>query len=250
MAIDPKFSPIQRTTAAQAVAEQILGEIRRGVLRPGLQLPSERDLMQQLNVGRSSVREALQILATLNVIESRPGYGTFIRQPQTEEMFRPELFGLLIANSAALELVEARLMIEPAAIHLACVRATDDDLNEIEELLVAHERALRDGQSVNAFAAQFHILLAKCSHNQIVARFMESIIGLLMARGRRVDRIAGYAHAEVDEHRAIVKLVRAQDAEAAASAVRAHIIGSAQTYDTDAGTAPSDIAAASAKTGD
>ena len=132
---DTKFSPIQRTTAAQAVANQILGEIRRGVLRPGAQLPAERDLMQQLNVGRSSVREALQILATLNLIDSRPGSGTFIRQPQAAEVFRPELFGLLIANSAALELMEARLMVEPAAVRLACVRATAEDLDGIADLL-------------------------------------------------------------------------------------------------------------------
>jgi GntR family transcriptional repressor for pyruvate dehydrogenase complex len=230
---DAKFVPIQRTTAAQAVAKQILGEIRRGLLRPGQQLPTERDLMQQLNVGRTSVREALQILATLNLIESRPGSGTFIRQPQAAEVFRPELFGLLIANSAALALMEARLMVEPAAVRLACVRATSDDLNEIEVLLAAHERALQTDEPVNAMSAEFHVLLAKASRNEIVAGFVGSIIGLLMARGRKVERVAGYARTEVDEHLAILRLVREQDGEAAAAAMRAHIIDAAQTYDTD-----------------
>jgi GntR family transcriptional repressor for pyruvate dehydrogenase complex len=229
---DTKFSPIQRTTAAQAVANQILREIRRGVLRPGQQLPTERDLMQQLNVGRSSVREALQILATLNLIDVRPGSGTFVRQPQAAEVFRPELFGLLIANSAALELMEARLMVEPTAVRLACVRATTEDLNEMEALLHQHERALRANKPVNVFAAEFHVLLAKAAHNQIVAGFMESIIGLLMARGRKVERITGYARTEVKEHHAILQLVRDQDVEAAAAVMRAHIIDAAQTYDT------------------
>ena len=235
---DTKFSPIQRTTAAQAVANQILGEIRRGMLRPGAQLPAERDLMQQLNVGRSSVREALQILATLNLIDSRPGSGTFIRHPQAAEVFRPELFGLLIANSAALELMEARLMVEPAAVRLACVRATAEDLDGIADLLGQHERALQANEPANAFAAEFHVLLAKAAHNQIVAGFMESIIGLLMARGRKVERLAGYARTEVEEHLAILQLVRDQDGEAAAAAMRAHIIDAAQTYDTDSAPLP------------
>ena len=58
--------PVQRVTAAQSVAEQIIGEMRRGRLQPGDQLPTERELMQQLGVGRSSVREGLQMLVTLN----------------------------------------------------------------------------------------------------------------------------------------------------------------------------------------
>jgi hypothetical protein len=61
---------------------------------------------------------------------------------------------------------------------------------------------------------------------------MESIIGLLMARGRKIDRIRGYAEREVEEHQAILDLLRARDGVAIEAAMRAHIIGSAQTYDT------------------
>ncbi len=214
------------------MAEQILGEIRRGALRPGDQLPTERELMEQLDVGRSSVREALQMLATLRLIESQPGSGTFVRQPSGDEIFRPELLGVLIGNSVALELIEAREMIEATTVRLACLRATNEDLERIDRLLVDHEKALQRGESVNRYAAEFHVLLAQASHNRITARFMESIIGLLVARGRKIERIPGYAWAEIREHRAILDLVRARDAKAAEAAISEHIIRSAQTYDT------------------
>src|SRR5262245_37165894 len=73
-----EFVKINKTTSAQQVAEQLLGMIRRGAWKPGDRLPPERELIERLDVGRSTVREALQILATLNIVQSSPGQGTFI----------------------------------------------------------------------------------------------------------------------------------------------------------------------------
>jgi GntR family transcriptional regulator, transcriptional repressor for pyruvate dehydrogenase complex len=226
-----KLEVLKRSSASRLVAEQILEHIRRGTLKSGDQLPTEKELMQQLGVGRSSVREGLQILATLNLIESRPGAGTFLRIPKPSEHFRPELLGALLANTSALELLEARQMIEPVAVRLACIRATDDELDRVEALLDEHARFLASGDSVHEHAARFHVLLAECSHNQIAAQFMRSIMGLLMARGRKIERIPGYAEEEIVEHRAIAGLIRARDPDAASAAMTEHIVRSAQTYD-------------------
>ncbi|MBX6322533.1 MAG: FadR family transcriptional regulator [Rhodospirillaceae bacterium] len=224
--------PVERRTAAQSVAEQILAMIRRGALKPGDQLPPERELMEKLSVGRSSIREAMQILATLNVVSSHPGSGTYVRKPSPDEILRPEVVGLLISNAMAMELLEARQMIEPFCVRLACLRATDEDLARIEDLLDRHQEALNAGRSVNEHAARFHVLLAAAAHNRVAVSFMESIIGLLMARGRRTDRIPGYAQREIEEHREVLRLVRLRDADRAESAIRAHVLGSAATYDT------------------
>jgi GntR family transcriptional regulator, transcriptional repressor for pyruvate dehydrogenase complex len=230
--------PVERRTAAQSVAEQILAMIRRGAFKPGDQLPPERELMEKLSVGRSSIREAMQILATLNVVSSHPGSGTYVRQPTTDDVLRPDVVGLLISNAAAMELLEARQMIEPSFIRLACLRATIEDIDRIDELLDRHQEALNAGRSVNEYAARFHVLLAAAAHNHVAVSFMESIIGLLMARGRRTDRIPGYAQIEIDEHREILGLVRLRDGDRAEAAIRAHVLGSAATYDTmDAGAA-------------
>lgn len=228
-----KLEVVRRPSASRLVAEQLLDHIRRGTLKSGDQLPTEKELMLQLGVGRSSVREGLQILSTLNLIEARPRAGTFVRIPSASEQLHLELLGPLISNFHALELVEARQMIEPAVVRLACIRATEEDLDRVDALLDEHSRLLARGDAVHEHAARFHVLLAECSHNQIAAQFMKSIMGLLMARGRKIERIPGYAEEEVVEHRAIAQLIRARDPETAVASMAAHIVRSAQTYDVE-----------------
>jgi GntR family transcriptional regulator, transcriptional repressor for pyruvate dehydrogenase complex len=223
---------VQRVTAAQAVADRLLAMIRGGSLRPGDQLPTERELADRLAVGRSSVREAMQVLATLNVVEARPGAGTFVRRPRFADFVTPETLSLLALSTRALELLEAREMIEPPTARLAAMRGTEEDFAVIEGLLDRHERAMEAGLQVTEHAARFHVLVAEASHNRIATTFMESILGVLTARGRRIDGNRIYALQDLTEHRAILAVLRERDAERAAENMLDHIVRSAATYDT------------------
>jgi DNA-binding FadR family transcriptional regulator len=221
-----------KTTTAQSVARQILDMIRRGVWKAGDQLPTEKELIEKLAVGRSTVREALQILATLNVVRPTPGQGTFIQAPTVAGVLRADLIGFLIDNSFALELIEAREMIEPPCARLAALRGTAADFARIEALLTEHEAAHRDGRPVSEHAAMFHLLLAEASHNRVAASFMASIIEILKQRGRRFDAIPDYQQREIDEHRAIFAAASARDGDRAAELMLRHIVDWAATYDT------------------
>jgi DNA-binding FadR family transcriptional regulator len=227
------LAPVVKTTAAQSVARRILEMIRAGIWQPGDQLPTEKELIEQLAVGRSTVREALQILSTVNVIQATAGHGTFIRTPTAAGVFRPDLIALLIGNSFALELLEAREMIEPPTVRLAALRATDAELDRVGDVLAAHESAHRTGRPVSEYAARFHVMLAEASHNQVASSFMSSILEMLTARGRRFDHIPDYQQRELQEHQAILAAVRAREPERAAELMLRHIVESAATYDTD-----------------
>jgi GntR family transcriptional repressor for pyruvate dehydrogenase complex len=229
------LGPVQRTTAAQAVAERLLGMVREGALAAGDRLPTERELAERLGVGRSSVREAMQMLATLHVVETRPGAGTFVRRPRLGDMLRPETLSLLAANTRAMELLEAREMIEPPLARLAAIRAQPEDFAAIEELLAEHRRAVERGLPVTAHAARFHVLVAHASHNRIAAAFTESILGLLQARGRKTDGDRAYAAVELAEHTAVLEVLHTRDGDRAAEAMLDHILRSAATYDLDEG---------------
>ena len=224
--------PVQRVTAAQAVADRLLAMIRKGALQPGDQLPTERELADRLAVGRSSVREAMQVLATLNVVEARPGAGTFVRRPSFADFLTPETLGLLALNTRALELLEAREMIEPPTARLAAMRGTEEDFAAIERLLAEHEAAMEAGEPVTEHAARFHVLVAQASHNRIATTFMESILGVLTARGRKIDGNRTYALQDLTEHAAILAVLRRRDGDRAAEAMLDHIVRSAATYDT------------------
>lgn len=225
------FAPISRVTTSQSVTDQIFDLLRQGELKAGDKLPSERELTEMLDVGRSSVREALQSLAMLNVIEIIPGHGTFIKEPDTSELLRADVIGFLINDSMARELLEAREMIEPSSVRLACLRATEDDFAQIGSLLEQHRAALENGDPTNEVSAQFHIALAEASHNRVVIRFMESILELLTRRGRKVEQIPEYARQELEEHRAIFECVRDRDADQANALLLRHIVHSAAAYD-------------------
>ena len=229
---DFDLTPVVKITTAQAVAQKLLAMIREGALAPGDQLPTEKELIERLGVGRSTIREALQILSTINVIEATAGAGTFVKAPTPADMFRPELVGFLIGNRTALELLEAREMIEPSCVRLAALRGTADDFARIDRLLDAHEAAHLAGRPVSEHAAKFHVMLAEASHNRVAVTFMTSILEILMQRGRRLDDIPDYQRREIDEHREILAVVRKRDPERAVDAILRHIVQSAATYDT------------------
>lgn len=168
------LAPVVKTTSAQQVARQLLAMIRQGALKPGDRLPPERQLMESFGMGRSSVREGLQILATLNVIYSSPGQGTFIREPRAEDELRVEQIGFLINNVMALHLLEARKIIESQSVRSACLRATEAQLRPIDTLLF-HQRGAHDHQlPTREFAARFHVLLAESFFNSVFGALMGS----------------------------------------------------------------------------
>jgi DNA-binding FadR family transcriptional regulator len=226
-----EFVPITKITTAQSVAQQLLDMIRKGVLRPGDQLPTEKELIEKLHVGRSTVREALQILSTLNVVHSTAGHGTFVKEPTASELFRTDLLGFLIGNSVAMELLEAREMIEPQCVRLAAIRGSVADFDKISLLLDDHATAQMRGEPVSSYAARFHVMLAEASKNRVAVSFMTSILELLMQRGRKFDSVPGFQLREIEQHRAILDVVRSGDPDRAASLMLAHIVESATTYD-------------------
>lgn len=226
-----EFVPIVKTTSAQQVAQQLLSMIRRGLLKPGDQLPTERELIESLGVGRSTVREGLQILSTLNIVQASPGHGTFIKEPKTEDILRVEQIGFLINNVVALDLLEAREMIEPQSVRLACIRATAQELDPIERLLDDHRAALDQGLPTDEHAAKFHVLLAEATRNRVFVTFMGSILDLLRARGRTGRLSDELRETELAEHREILRLVRTRDQQAAADYVTGHIVRWAVHYD-------------------
>ena len=127
-----KLAPVEKSTTAHKAADQIIKLILQGVWKPGDQLPSEREMVEQLSVGRSTVREALQILSTLNVVQIVPGQGSFIKNVGADDLFRPDLISLLINDAAVLDLIEAREMIEPQTIRYTCLRISNDQIAAID----------------------------------------------------------------------------------------------------------------------
>ncbi len=222
------LSPAPRRKLTETVAEQLLKAVRE--LPPGTKVPSERELTKELGVGRSTVREALNGLAMLGIVEIRHGQGVFVTgDPLSRER---AVGGDRRARAGVThEFIEARLIVEVEVARLAARRRTDEDLARLSAALVEQEARLKGeiGALVDV-AASFNVLLAEAAHNEVLAAMIQSFVSLMVERGPRVYSLEGFGEWDLQEHRGLFAAVRDRDGELAARRMREHIEELARRY--------------------
>lgn len=216
--LDVREAPRQRLS--HTVANLLLEQIREQDLTPGTRLPSERELMQRLHVGRSTVREALNGLALTGVVEIRHGQGVFVASPVPPE---PAGLGLALRRAEYREITQARLIVEPALAALAAANATDQDLADIERSLVTFERSVDGPRSVRA-GLRFHQRLLAAGHNAVLLGFFRRYSQTLLDRGVEFDIVTALRDDHYETHRRLFEAVASHDPRLARERMTAHII--------------------------
>ena len=213
-----KIEPASRQNLAQVVAHQLLGLIESGSLREGDRLPSESELKERFRVGRSTVREALNGLVLLGAVEVRHGQGAVV-------VGRPGADGLEAALRTArdADLIEVRRTLETAIAEAAAVRATDDDLADVQAILDAAERHLADEGSAVGESVGFHLRLAEATGNPFFIRFIELSGELMSERGERLRSAEGYAEWELATHRRLYSAVASREPARARAEMESHL---------------------------
>lgn len=221
------FERAPRQKLAETVAQQLLEAVRDK--EPGTQLPSERQLVQQLRVGRSTVREALKGLAMIGVVEIRHGQGVFVAEHQSTV---PGVIG--VASAEAGKLREARDIIEPQIAKLAAQRRTDADVKAMEGVLAAHRQAIEKGTGPILEASRFHLLLAEAADNPALTAVVQPFFRLMIEKGPKLYELeSGYAEWELAQHTAIFEAVRDGDGELAERRLADHVTAMDSHYDKD-----------------
>jgi DNA-binding FadR family transcriptional regulator len=216
------LSLIPRSSLAETVAQQLLKEIREKKLEPGTKLPSERDLMAALGVGRSSIREAINGLAMLGAIEVRHGQGAFVTDAAAG-IAPSRSIAVALARGVTHELFEARLLVEMETARCAAGRRTEADLAEIGRAISDHEKAVAEGVSAVEPSVRFHVEVAEAAHNEVLAGFVRSFAELLAERGPILEQVEGYRQWEIDQHRSVYEPIESKDPELAAERMRLHL---------------------------
>ena len=219
---------MDRHSLARLVAERLLDEIEAGGVAPGERMPSERELMQVLGVGRSTIREALNGLAMLGVIEIRHGQGAFVADRSKS---RPsEAVAAALAKGVTRDLFEAREAVELVTARLAAERRTETDLVEMEDVLAEHGRLLEAGLPVAGPSALFHLRLADAAHNEVLAGCVASFLELLVERGPALEELPGYPAWEIHQHRGLFDAVRQGAGDLAVDRMGSHLAGVAEYH--------------------
>jgi DNA-binding FadR family transcriptional regulator len=228
-----RFGPIVVPQLYEQIAAHLTGLVLSGALQPGERLPAERDLALQLEVSRSSLREAIAELAVEGILETRRGSGSYV-SANARERARARAgiaTAARAANASPVALLEARMQIEPAIATLAARRAQPDPV--AEELLAVMERQ-RDPESPTARSAWndadrlFHRQLARMSGNPVMATIADWVAELMdepLWQRLRDESVAvpGRMRIHMAEHRMIYESIVGGDVEASAFFVRKHI---------------------------
>ncbi len=217
------LKPVERNTLVESVVDQLLALIKDGSLAPGERLPSERDLMKSLNVGRSTVREALRSLVMMNLVDMRPGQGSFIKEMSLSSIINPEMLSTLMDRNLTADLLETRKMIEPPAIELAAKRATAEELVNLQSIVDECRKLHARGNSTAEPSARLHLEITHCTHNGVLVMFIESVLGLLTERGTQLELHRGYYDWEINSHQELVDALIARDGHLAHRLMARHL---------------------------
>jgi GntR family transcriptional regulator, transcriptional repressor for pyruvate dehydrogenase complex len=214
--------PVRRMRVPEEVVDQIRGFIASGELRPGDQLPSERELAERFQVSRASIREALTALQVMGLLErSRTGGGLAARGNHVWFAIAP-LSSFLATRSHILEQVEVRRLIEPEMGRLAAERASAEDIARMEQCLADMEADLEAGGLGSDADAAFHAAIAAATRNELLTRFVE-LIGARIRDERELLQTPEGARKSLSEHHAMLDAIRRGDGDAAYEGTRHHL---------------------------
>lgn len=221
-----EFTAIKKSSTPQMVAEQILARITSGELPAGARLPAQRQLAEQLGVGRSSVREAINALMVMGHLEVRQGSGTYVCSvPPAGQNGLGQLAAALEAVGI-LDLMEAREMLESHCARLAAERADAGNVRRLARQMQLVEATDADYGIFLRADLKFHELVAQAAGNPVLVELTKVVLDkLLQQHGRlKTDKLTpGYRQASIRSARNIVQAIASGDGDGAAQWMRVHL---------------------------
>uniref|UniRef100_UPI00403F134A FadR/GntR family transcriptional regulator n=1 Tax=Oceanobacillus sp. FSL W7-1293 TaxID=2921699 RepID=UPI00403F134A len=197
-------NPIQRNTLSKQVLEHIISMLMDGQLHPGDKLPSELTLMNDLDVSRPVLREALSSLETLEIVKRRPRGGTYINEKVGSSPFKAML-ALSINNIPAI--IEARMTLELGLVTIAAEKITEEQLEELRGTIDSIKANVDN--NYGQYDKKFHSIIAESANNPVVEGMIDS---LLMAH-EKTDSLIPFREPEITigYHTAIYEALKNRD---------------------------------------
>ncbi len=222
-----RFSPVTSgARLSDQVAELLAAEIRGGRLAPGAKLPPEARLVEQFEVSRTVVREAVSQLKSLGLVDSRQGSGVYV---SASVPFAPLNFDArhAVSKEAVVQMVEVRRALEAEVAALAAQRRSHAELERIQQAVKALDQAVQAGHDGVEEDVQFHRAIADAARNPFLISTLDYLAQFLRGATRvtraNEARRADFAAQVRGEHAAIVAAITAGDAAQARQAAGDHM---------------------------
>ena len=214
---------IPRNRIYSRVAEQLQALIL-SKLEPGDMLPPERVLVQKFGVSRSSIRDAIRSLEALGLLEPRQGVGTVVRDPSVDAVGNHVATALLQKRKVIKELLDVRMIIEPALARRAAVHASPGQIAEMQAILIRQEQKVRQGELATEEDSAFHYNISLAADNSVMLKLANVLMDLLRETRERSLQVGGRQEKSLAAHRRILAALKKGDAAAAEAAMRRHLL--------------------------
>jgi GntR family transcriptional repressor for pyruvate dehydrogenase complex len=214
---------ILRSSRLENAVEILTNLITSGRLGPGAALPSEAQLCRELNISRSTVREALRTLETRGLIVSRHGVGAIVIDRTSQVAAQSILLMLKHKGVGPSDMLEARLLLECHVAALAAERASDDDLALIASAIDAMRHQPRSAEDNVQLDFDFHLRVAEASHNLVLMTLVDAIRDLLFQTIAATHAIDPRIESRVEVHSQILRAIESRDPDGASAAMRKHL---------------------------
>ena len=213
------LTSLRRSPLVELAVSQLREQVLSGQWPVGGRLPAETELAQRLEVGRSTVREAVRALVHAGLLETRQGSGTYVRSLSPGADWEPRL-----RRAAVLEAYEVREALEVQAARLAATRRTDADIEALHARLAERDRARGSDEAFVEADLAFHRAVVAAAHNPLLAEMFDSFAAVLREAliAIRSDQAVQSPDADA-AHARLAAAIEAGDAAAAAQATHDHI---------------------------
>lgn len=220
------LSPIKNTKVYEQVMEQIKAMIVDGTLKKGDKLPTERELVEMLQVSRTSVREAMRAMEIIGLIECKQGGGNFVRDNFENNLFEPLSIMFMLEKGDTKEIIELRKIIEVETVVLAADRITEEELESIGNIIEDLKNSTNEESAVK-IDKRFHYEIAKASKNSLIISILNAISSLIDAyiKNARTKILAEGDNKVLlsSQHEKVYIALKKHDSAEAAEAMRQHL---------------------------
>ncbi|HXX27872.1 MAG TPA: FadR/GntR family transcriptional regulator [Terriglobales bacterium] len=218
------YKQVRTSRLYEQIVQQIEESIVKGDLKPGDQLPAERELAQRFGVSRTAVREAVKALREKGLVEAYSGRGTFVTDATTQAVRQSLDLMVKIGQADGFHhLAEVRAILEPEIAALAAARVQESELATMREAVTVMDRSGQDPDAFIEADLDFHLALAEGAANPLILSLLDSIVGILREQRLRIFRVPGGPERGQIHHKRILAAVERRDREAARQAMREHL---------------------------
>ena len=219
------IDPIERVSVLDSTVNRIRDYIRSDAVKTGDKMPTEAEMVRQLGISRSTLREAYRVLQTLGFISMKPGRGAFVESKVGQSTAEGASRWVAAHGGQLSEYMDVRRALEPKAIELACIHASADDIDRVETIGREFEKAV-DGDDAVRLATldeAFHHAILQASGNALLTTIMDQVNAEIFEYRCQIFSIPSLRKNAVGPHREIVAALNDRDVDAACRAMSHHM---------------------------